>query len=98
MGMRLLASRSGALLVGLDVALLLAGWAGVIAAGVGPVAWRLAVVLPAMQVAMLYALGLHRRDAMLDVRMALGRLPLVAALAIGGGWAECRPAPAAAPR
>ncbi len=85
--MRLLASRSGALLVGLDLALLLAGWAGVIAAGVGPVAWRLAVVLPAMQVAMLYALGLHRRDAMLDVRMALGRLPLVAALAIGGGWA-----------
>jgi len=85
--MRLLASRSGALLVGLDVALLAAGWGGVMLAGLGPVGVVAAWALPGIQLTMLHALGLHRRDAMLDVRMALGRLPLVAGLAIGGGWA-----------
>jgi sugar transferase (PEP-CTERM system associated) len=38
-------------------------------------------------VTLLYALGLHRRDALLDTRRALGRLPVAAVLAVAGATA-----------
>lgn len=48
------------------------------AGGVGPL---MLVLYPAAELMFLYALGLYRRDAILETRRALGRLPLVVAMA-----------------
>jgi sugar transferase (PEP-CTERM system associated) len=82
--LKLLASRTGLLLVGLDAGLLAACWAGAITWYVPDTV--LAWVLPFLQLAMLHALGLHRRDSVLEVRTALTRLPLAVGLALTTAW------------
>ncbi len=50
--------------------------------------WAAAVLYPAANLALLYALGLYRRDVALEVRRSLGRVPLAAAAgALGAGLA-----------
>lgn len=95
----------GATLVALDVACALPAWAlsaGVLLrrlpAGLTP---GLAALLapPLAYLLLLYALGLHRRAALLDTRRALGRLPLAAGLAglLGALASTLLPAPFGGP-
>ena len=94
---RLRAPRTGATLFALDVALLAGFWPVLLGLlDEGPW-WALLgeaglLPYPALQLILLYALGLYRRDAILGTRGAIARLPLatglalVAAAAVQWGW------------
>ncbi|MCC6717487.1 MAG: TIGR03013 family PEP-CTERM/XrtA system glycosyltransferase [Acetobacteraceae bacterium] len=83
--LKVLLSRAGIMLVALDTALLLPAWP-VLLWLVSPEHWQALLFEPALavfplaQVTLLYALGLYRRDAILSLRRALLRLPLVVGL------------------
>ena len=85
--LKVLLSRAGVVLLALDLALLLPGWP-VLLRLVAPAHWQVLLSEPAMavfplaQVTLLYALGLYRRDAILSLRRALLRLPLVVMLSV----------------
>lgn len=87
--MKALLSRSGAVLFGLDLVLLLAVWP-VLLWMVAPREWAgllldpLLMAYPLAQLSLLYAMGLYRRDAILSTRRTLIRLPLVVGLAVLG--------------
>jgi sugar transferase (PEP-CTERM system associated) len=88
--LRVMASRTGAMLLALDTVLVAAIWPALLwIVGGAPVAALLLepglAVYPVAQIVLLYALGLYRREAILSTRSALARLPLVVALAIAGG-------------
>ena len=86
--LKVMLSRTGTVLLALDLVLLLPAWPLVLwAVEPGWAAlvfdpWLLA--FPLGQVIGLYALGLYRRDAILSTRRALVRLPLVVGLATLG--------------
>ena len=89
--MKALLSRSGAVLFGLDLVLLLAVWPGLLWlvarqdwAGLLFDPWLMAY--PLAQVSLLYAMGLYRRDAIVSTRRTLIRLPLVVGLAVLGAY------------
>jgi sugar transferase (PEP-CTERM system associated) len=87
-----MASRTGAMLLALDILLLAAAWPVLLWVLDGAALPALLLepglaAYPVAQVVLLYALGLHRREAILSTRSALGRLPLVVALALAGGAA-----------
>ncbi len=91
--LKVLASRTGSTLLALDVILLVLAWPLVLwAAGAavvdGDVAGDVRVVLyPLADLVMLYAMGLHRREAILETRKSLARLPLVVGLGAAGAVA-----------
>ena len=90
--LKVLLSRSGSVLLALDIALLVAAWP-ILVWQVEPEYWSflvldlLLLVFPAAQVTMLYALGLYRREALLGTRRTLVQLPLATGLAVLGGAA-----------
>ena len=87
--LKALLSRSGAVLFGLDLLLLVPTWP-MLLWSVGPQAWAgllldpLLLAYPLAQLSLLYAMGLYRRDAILSTRRTLIRLPLVVGLAVQG--------------
>lgn len=82
---------SGAVMFVLDAVLLLLAWPAAIALAMQEVGqlppnqtWpvlAMEVLYPAATIMFLYALGLYRRDAIVEPRKALGRIPLVVGLA-----------------
>jgi len=104
--LKVLLSRTGTVLLVLDLLLLVPAWPLLLWL-VEPERWSALVLdpglllFPVAQVAMLYAMGLYRRDAILSTRSALLRVPLAGGLAVLGAlgvqlalelWAP-RPAP-----
>lgn len=89
---RLRAPRTGAALFALDVLLLAAFWPVLLGLlDEGPW-WELLgeaglAPYPALQLVLLYALGLYRRDAILGTRGAIARLPLATGLALAAAAA-----------
>ena len=90
--LRLLISRIGTALFALDLLLLVPLWPLLLWAMAPsrspdllfePLLWA----FPLGQIAMLYAMGMYRREAILSTRGTLVRLPLVVGLAIGGAAA-----------
>lgn len=81
---------AGRALLLLDAALLLPAWpaAALLAAGTGPhgPGWVHVLGYPAVLLTFLFALGLYRREAILETRRSITRLPL--ALAMGAGLAS----------
>jgi sugar transferase (PEP-CTERM system associated) len=85
--LRVMASRTGAMLFALDLMLLAASWPLLLWAINGAQAVALLfepglAPYPLAQIVLLYALGLHRREAVLSTRSALAKLPLVVALGL----------------
>ena len=79
------------ILIGLDIAAMAAAWPVMLATGLAAPAmagWQsvvLGLAYPFANLVALYALGLYRRDSLLETRKSIGRIPFVAALgAIGG--------------
>ena len=84
---RLRAPRTGAALFALDVALLAGFWPVLLALLDEGTWWVLLgeaglIPYPLLQLILLYALGLYRRDAILGTRGAIARLPLATGLAL----------------
>ena len=84
---RLRAPRTGAALLALDVLLLALFWPVLLGLLDRGPWWALLrepglLPYPVLQLVLLYALGLYRRDAILGTRGAIGRLPLATGLAL----------------
>lgn len=84
---RLRAPRTGAALLALDVLLLALFWPVMLGLLDRGPWWGLLgepglLAYPGLQLVLLYALGLYRRDAILGTRGAIGRLPLATGLAL----------------
>jgi lipopolysaccharide/colanic/teichoic acid biosynthesis glycosyltransferase len=78
---------AGLVLCLLDVAFLALAWrAAVILAGGDP-AGGTGLFFPATTLLLLYALGLYRREALIEIRRPLGRLPVAAAFGSLMAWA-----------
>ena len=98
---------TGAVMFVLDTVLLLLAWplaisialheAGRPLLGNTMPGFGLELLYPASTIVFLYALGMYRRDAILEPRKALGRVPLVVALGALSGLALNRIIPAALP-
>ena len=76
----------------LDVAAIATSWPAILATGLvvprsapGVQFLVLAVAYPLTAVAVLYALGMYRRDSLIEARRSLSRIPFVAALSAVGG-------------
>ncbi len=70
----------------IDALMLLAAWPLTVRFAVNdaaaPHAWLQAAIFAILDLLFLYALGLYRRDSIADTGKALGRIPLVAAIAV----------------
>ncbi len=76
---------SGSAMFLLDIAAMTLAWPLALGLGVapalrGPAAVLVAVAYPAANLLCLYALGLYRRDVIIETRKALGRIPIAAVL------------------
>ncbi len=85
--LRVMASRTGAMLLALDLVVLAGAWPLLLWAVHGSHVVELLLEpglapYPVAQIVLLYALGLHRREAVLSTRSAVAKLPLVVALAL----------------
>ncbi len=78
----------GFILFWLDAAFLILGWRlVVVTAGAAAPVGLGGLAFPAFVLLFLYALGLHRRDALVGTTRMLGRLPLAAGFGSLAGWA-----------
>jgi len=88
--LKVMASRTGSTLLALDIVLIAVVWPLLLwvvwdsIAGGDPAADTRVLLYPAANLVMLYAMGLHRREAILETRKSLARLPLVVGLGLAG--------------